>query len=88
MFRFNDQNVAGNAVYAERYSTVSVKNCIAWNNQADDFYTDTTATIAGAFADPRIRLIRQSNVGVSAARSNEHHTPRQRLPWYRSRNFS
>jgi glycosyltransferase involved in cell wall biosynthesis len=35
----------------------------------DDGSTDDTAAIASGFDDPRVRLIRQSNVGVSAARN-------------------
>ena len=35
----------------------------------DDGSTDTTATVGAHFRDKRIRLIRQSNSGVSAARN-------------------
>src|SRR5689334_7492622 len=35
----------------------------------DDGSTDATTDIAAGFADPRIRLIRQDNAGVSAARN-------------------
>jgi glycosyltransferase involved in cell wall biosynthesis len=61
-------NVAG-------YIAAAIRSVLAQTHRdwtlliIDDGSTDATAAVAGGFADPRIRLLRQANAGVSAARN-------------------
>ncbi len=54
----------------EALASVLAQTHNAWTAYViDDGSTDDTAEVVGLFADPRIRLIRQANAGVSAARN-------------------
>jgi glycosyltransferase involved in cell wall biosynthesis len=61
-------NVAG--YIGDAIRSVLAQTHLAWTMTiVDDGSTDQTAAVAAGFDDPRIRLIRQRNAGVSAARN-------------------
>lgn len=62
---FNKSAAIGRAVASVRAQTVTGWELVV----VDDGSTDDSAEQVAAIADPRIRLVRQSNAGVSAARN-------------------
>ncbi|GAA4674612.1 glycosyltransferase family 2 protein [Frondihabitans cladoniiphilus] len=62
---YNVESYIGDALESVLAQDFQDWECIV----VDDGSTDATANIVAAFTDPRIRLIRQDNAGVSAARN-------------------
>lgn len=62
---YNHEHFVGEAVA----SALAQGLCVAEVVVVDDGSRDRTAEVAGAIADPRVRVIRQANAGPSAARN-------------------